>query len=386
MENGSRPLTHGSRPLTQNGSRPPGRLDYVDWARGIAVLLMIEAHTVDAWTRLAARNTIGFRNATVLGGFAAPLFLWLAGLGVALAAARTEQRHGRTAAAEAACRRGLEIFLLAFLFRLQALLLTPGGALLTLFRVDILNVMGPSMIAAGLLWAAVGTTGARLGLLSIAAAIVAMATPIVRASTGVGLLPLWLQWYVRPYGDMTTFTLFPWAAFVFAGAAVGVLTAACTRADCGRRMQQSVGAGAAALIAIGFWTASRPTIYAASSFWTSSPTWLAIRVGIVTASVGALYAIETAAALNSRSFAGAIVAWAGQRLARFGRASLFIYWIHVELVYGYASWLWRHRLPLWGTAIACLAFCALMYDAIAIRDALATRRRPRRQTTATAAV
>src|SRR5689334_25285150 len=118
LTHGSRPLTHGSRPLTQNGSRPPGRLAYVDWARGIAVLLMIEAHTVDAWTRLAARNTIGFRNATVLGGFAAPLFLWLAGLGVALAAARTEQRHGRTAAAEAACRRGLEIFLLGFLFRL----------------------------------------------------------------------------------------------------------------------------------------------------------------------------------------------------------------------------------------------------------------------------
>jgi len=381
MENPSRPPVENENP-----SRPPGRLAYIDWARGIAVLLMIEAHTVDAWTRLAVRNTIGFRNATVLGGFAAPLFLWLAGLGVAMAAARTAQRHGRTAAAAAACRRGLEIFLLGFLFRLQALLLTPGGALLTLFRVDILNVMGPSMIGAGLLWAAVGSTSARVAVLSIAAAIVAMATPIVRASTSVAFLPLWVQWYLRPYGDMTTFTLFPWAAFVFGGAAAGALTAACTRAGCVRRMQLWVAAAAAVLIAIGFWTASRPTIYSVSSFWTSSPTWLAIRIGIVTASVCALYAIEAVAATSSRSFAAAIVAWSGQRLARFGRASLFIYWIHVELVYGYASWLWRHRLPLWGTAVACLAFCVLMYDAIAIRDALVTRRRPRRQATATATV
>jgi uncharacterized membrane protein len=372
----------------ENPSRPPAppRLGYIDWARGIAVLLMIEAHTVDAWTRLAARNTIGFRNATVLGGFAAPLFLWLAGLGVAMAAARTEQRQGRAAAAEAACRRGLEIFVLGFLFRLQALLLTPGGALLTLFRVDILNVMGPSMIAAALLWAAVGSTRTRVALLSTAAAMVAMATPIVRASPAVGLLPVWLQWYVRPYADMTTFTLFPWAAFVFAGAAVGVLTAACTRAGGVRLMQRWVAVAAAALIAIGFWTALRPAIYAASSFWTSSPTWLAIRVGIVTASVCALYAIEAVAAPHSRSVAGAIVGWCGHRLGRFGRASLFIYWIHVELVYGYASWLWRHRLPLWGTAIACVAFCALMYDAIAIRDALVTRRRLRGPTPATAAV
>ena len=362
-----------------------GRLAYIDWARGIAVLLMIEAHSVEAWTRLDARYTHGFRNATVLGGFAAPLFLWLAGLGVAIAASRVEARDGRTAAAAAACRRGLEIFVLAFLFRLQALLLTPGGELLTVFRVDILNVMGPSMAAAGLVWAALRTTGARVVALSATATIVAMVTPIARASARVGLLPVWLQWYVRPSGEMTTFTLFPWAAFVFAGAAVGVLTAAGARAPGLRRMHVGVAAAAAALIAFGFWTASRPTIYAVSSFWTSSPTWLAIRVGIVTVAVCALYAVETAAARTSSTVAAAIVGWSGYRLARFGRASLFIYWIHVELVYGYASWLWRHRLPLWGTALACIAFCSLMYDAIAVRDALVARRRLRRQTAAAAA-
>ena len=46
---------------------------------------------------------------------------------------------------------------------------------------------------------------------------------------------------------------------------------------------------------------------------------------------------------------------ASDPLATLGRSSLFIYWIHVELVYGYASWMWRHRLPLWGTAIAFVA-------------------------------
>ena len=51
-----------------------------------------------------------------------------------------------------------------------------------------------------------------------------------------------------------------------------------------------------------------------------------------------------------------------------GRGSLFVYWIHVELVYGYASWLWRGRLPLWGTAAAALMFTALMYSAVVVRD------------------
>lgn len=60
-----------------------------------------------------------------------------------------------------------------------------------------------------------------------------------------------------------------------------------------------------------------------------------------------------------------------------GRNSLFIYWIHVELVYGYASWGWRHRLPLWGTAIGFVLFSVLMYRAIGWRDQAVGRWRNR---------
>ena len=55
-------------------------------------------------------------------------------------------------------------------------------------------------------------------------------------------------------------------------------------------------------------------------------------------------------------------------LERFGRSSLFVYWIHVELVYGYASWLWRGRLPFWGTVSAYFLFSAAMYGAVVLRD------------------
>jgi membrane protein implicated in regulation of membrane protease activity len=51
-----------------------------------------------------------------------------------------------------------------------------------------------------------------------------------------------------------------------------------------------------------------------------------------------------------------------------GRSSLFVYWIHVELVYGYASWSIHRRLPLWGTALAYVAFTACVYLAIVLRD------------------
>ena len=60
-------------------------------------------------------------------------------------------------------------------------------------------------------------------------------------------------------------------------------------------------------------------------------------------------------------------------LARFGRNSLFVYWIHVELVYGYLSWPLHGRLPLWGTFVDYGLFTALMYRAIVLKDRVVAR-------------
>jgi uncharacterized membrane protein len=190
---------------------------------------MIEWHTVDAWTRAADRHSTAFGRALVLGGFAAPLFLWLAGLGIALSASRVSRRTStadrKDAVVRAICRRGLEIFILAFLFRVQAFVVSPGSYPVSIFRVDILNVMGLAIVAAGLVWALGEAAAALVVWFGALAAAVALLTPIVRTAAIVEALPLWFQWYIRPAGDLTTFTLFPWSGFVFAGAACGVVLA-----------------------------------------------------------------------------------------------------------------------------------------------------------------
>jgi uncharacterized membrane protein len=345
--------------MVQHESSGQRRL-YIDWARAIAVLLMIEAHTFDAWASADARRTVAFRNLMVLGGFAAPLFLWLAGISLVLYATGVARRTGRrSAGVEAVCRRGLEIFVLAFLFRLQALIVTPGGHLVSLFRVDILNILGASMAAAGLVWGLGASTRALVSWFTAAAVAVAMLTPVVRASPLVDDLPIWVQWYLRPAGDATTFTALPWAGFVFAGAAVGAIIAPLQEAAKERRLQMWL-VGAGWLVAgVGFYTAGRPTIYRDSSFWTSSPTYFAIRVGVMMAAFAAL------AALVSRVQTHGSV-W--RPVERFGRSSLFIYWIHVELVYGYASWPLHGHLPLALTFAAFTLFTLLMYCALLLRD------------------
>ena len=363
------------------------RRAYIDWARGLAVLLMIEAHTTDAWTRAADKKSVLYRDANILGGFAAPMFLWLAGLAVVLAATRTAERTGsRAQAVEAIVRRGLIIFILAFLFRIQAFIVSPGNHVVTIFRVDILNIMGPAIVAAGLAWSIASSTATRVAVLSAIAAAVSLLTPIVRASALVDHLPVGFQWYMRPAGELTVFTLWPWAGFVFAGGAVGALLAPARDDGAERRVNAAIGVAGAALILLGFYTAARPSIYAASSFWTSSPTWFAIRLGILMLALSWLYGLGQLVGQPDPASSPQVnglfraVAWSWQApLERLGRHSLFIYWIHVELVYGYSSWLWRHRLPLWGTAIAYVLFCVLLYRAIGWRDRFVDfwRARPR---------
>jgi uncharacterized membrane protein len=352
-----KPLTTLPGPVPRSARRP-----YIDWARGLAVLIMFEAHTLDAWTRLSERTTSAFSNLTMLGGFAAPLFLWLAGVALVLSAERQLVRTGsRRTAMAAIVRRGLEIFILAFLFRIQAFIVSPGSWPITIFRVDILNIMGPAIAAAGLAWGLSGNRNVAALVCGSLATLVAMVTPIVRTAGWVDLLPLWIQWQIRPFGDHTTFTLFPWAGFVFAGAACGTLLA---RAADRRRevpLVAGIAVAGAALLALGFYTASLPTIYQASSYWTSSPTYFAVRVGTMMLALGVLFAAHPLASWFTRS---------ARFLETLGRNSLFVYWIHVEIAYGYLTWPLRHHLPLWGFALAFPVFCAAMYGAVIGRDKL----------------
>ena len=57
----------------------PGRRGYLDWLRGIAVLIMIGSHTIDSWTIVADRGRPAYRYALMIGGLGAPVFLFLAG-------------------------------------------------------------------------------------------------------------------------------------------------------------------------------------------------------------------------------------------------------------------------------------------------------------------
>ncbi|MFN7978134.1 MAG: heparan-alpha-glucosaminide N-acetyltransferase domain-containing protein [Vicinamibacterales bacterium] len=352
------------RALT-TGDAPRPRREWLDWARGLAVVLMVLAHVVDAWTRGADRDRTAFYWATFFGGLAAPAFLFLAGLGSALSGASKLSRGGsRSEVTRLLVWRGVTIFGLAFAFRVQAFILGLGHPV-DLLKVDILNVMGPSLVVAAIVWGLGAGPVTRVLMASMATMAVAFTSPLVRAASWIEALPAPMQWYLRPTPGHTNFTLLPWAAFVTAGLAVGVALAA-VRSDAGeQRLQAALGALAVGGVAAAWWASFQPSIYApgVSTFWGPSPTFFFIRLGIVTAFLPLCWLLRRAMPARVASL-----------LATLGASSLFVYWVHVELVYGGIAILIKRHLPFELTLVATAVVAYGMARLVPVAKAWVARR------------
>jgi uncharacterized membrane protein len=328
----------------------PGRRTYLDVLRGVAVLIMIEAHVIDSWTRVEDHRTRAFGESMILGGFGAPLFLFLAGIAVAMSAGSKARRTGDTrAAVRAVQRRGLEIFALAFVFRFQSFVLSHSPAW-GMLKVDILNVMGPSIILAATLWGLFRTARARMIAFAVATAAIVWTTPIIRRAGALSVLSDSLEAYLRPIPHLTNFTFFPWMAFVTAGAMAGILLDAARSLEADRRL--NLGFAVAGLMtAAGAYKASfLPPLWVPSSFWTTSASFFFIRLGLMTAAIGLAYLWEQRPMAGKR--------WSPLQL--LGRSSLFVYWVHVELVYGLISHPLHGAFSLRGAWIGLVFFWVLM--------------------------
>jgi uncharacterized membrane protein len=330
---------------------------------------MVGAHVTDAWTRLDDRGDTLYQYTVFVAGFAAPLFLFLAGLTMSMAASARAEKVGHAEAASLARLRGLQVFALAFLFRLQSQLLG-WGALSNFLKVDILNVMGIAMIATALLWSASTSRMTRLTLFALATVAVTMGTPLVRETGMLTFLPDPIEAYIRPLPGRTNFALFPWAGFLLAGAIAGELVFAARAVSQERRLQGGLLIAGIVGIAAGWALSFRPSIYPVANFWTSSPTFFFIRLGICTAMVPIAWGIDHFHAFARRRLGSYFSEpdVPGRVITTLGRSSLFVYWIHVEMAYGGLARPLKRALPIELSLVATVALCALLYAIVRWKD------------------
>ena len=331
------------------------------------MIVMVMAHVTDAWTRETDRHGFPYMVTVFVAGLAAPLFLFLAGLSLSMAASMRAASIGHVDAARLALTRGAQVLALAFLFRLQSQVLG-WGAFSNFLKVDILNIMGLAMMAAALLWRASESRAVRVGLFAVATIVVTMGTPLIREAGRLAILPDAIEAYLRPLPGRTNFALFPWAGFLLAGGIAGELIAAARTRSQEIRWQWSLLAGGLAGIGLGYAASFQPSIYPVANFWTSSPTFFFIRLGICTAMVPISRGVDWFHHGLPRWIGGYLSVPPGQVTATLGRSSLFVYWIHVEMVYGVLGRPFRRSLPLGASLIATVLLCGLLYAIVRWKD------------------
>ena len=314
------------------------RLAYIDWMRGLACVLMFQTHCYDSWLSPEARKSPVHIWSQLLGTFPAPLFIFLAGLSFALVTERLREKGiDRRTIARQTIFRGAEVLGLGFLFRLQEFALAIGYAPWTdLFRVDVLNILGISMMMMGILCyftSAEALAAARnrtiVASLAVAAA-VCLATPPLWTTFRPKFLPWPLESYVNGVHIFDApqpwlFPLFPWSAFAFAGLAVGFFLF--TDFAKGREVRTFalIGFfGVAASVLSQLFDKSPIHIYAVYDYWHSNPNFFLMRTGLLLVIVCGSYAwCHWGFAQTGFS-----------PLIQLGKTSLLVYWVHIQFVYG----------------------------------------------------
>ena len=369
-------------PAMAQSPPPKTRLAYIDWIRGLACLLMFQTHCYDSWLGGPARQSRFFMYSQLGGTFPAPLFLFVAGISFALVTERLRQKNlAPGQIARTTIMRGAEILGLGLLFRVQEFVISWGWAPKSdLLRVDILNTIGLSMMLMGVVcwmvnvWTRpasavdAGEGGAHLtsAFVPIVAAsgtalLISLLTPLLWTTWR----PDWLPWPVESYINGVhnlgkpqpwLFPIFPWTAFSFAGLAVGFLLQSAWMRSREAKGFMALGMVGVALVVLSRWLDRLPVrIYPAYDYWHTSPEFLLIRVGMLMLILCGTYAW-------CRWGAGQ---WGFSPLIQLGQASLLVYWVHIEFVYGRVSILPKHSEGIAGAtgglAVIAGAMLALAY-------------------------
>ena len=322
------------------------RLAYLDWVRGLAAIVMLQGHVFDSFIRKDLRDSGPFTVSQFMGGMPPAVFLFLLGVTFAFLMDSQERKLVSPMARwGAAVKRSGFLFAVALAFRLQLWIFAFGKSPWTdLFRVDILNCMGLAILLLSVM--AVFKTTERIHLCAVLGAAIAVASPLV-SQLDSAQIPSLIRSYFVP--DHLSFGFFPWAAFVAFGMCAGSVLRVLKAEEVAVAMQWFGWGGLTVAFSAYALSGVPGSLYSSSDFWLNHPALIFIKLGVVLMLVAFAWLWNLQMAEGARS-------WVRQ----MGVASLLVYWVHVELIYGSALWVFKESLTVGQTAVAALLTILLM--------------------------
>ena len=321
------------------------RLEFLDWARGFAAVMMLHGHVSHSFTDKRLYEGSHFVLSQFIGGFPPAAFLFLTGVTLAflMDGAEKQQLSGMARLIKA-LKRARYLWVMAFLFRIQLYLFGWGQTSTDdLFTVDILNCMGLALTVHSFL---VFFPGAARGRMALAIGLaITFLSPLVTHNWD------WLNPNVAHYfvPDARFFSFFPWAAYVSFGIAMGTAIRL-SGVDHLQSIMTWCALLATPLIFGSQYFSNLPfTLYENSNFWVDSPALVLMKTGQCLLLIAAAY-------LWTHTYAEGTWSW----VCQMGRASMLVYWVHIELVYGRWFGPWKGALSIPAVEIVFLSMTCFM--------------------------
>jgi uncharacterized membrane protein len=299
--------------------KPGGRIKAFDWLRGLAVLVMVETHSL-VFVRPELHQTRAMARLNWVNGLVAPSFILAAGFSLALLQVRAAA-GGRTAQSARlwrTLRRIGEVLAVATLVNMVWFPISVEPRWLT--RIDILQCIGLSLLLAlPLLFALAHRPFLLAGVsLAVAAAIFFLA-PFAEHVHGSILTQL----FKREGPWSTVFPLVPWSGYIFLGAAMGALLGVGATRALRWLLVALVGFGILTSLLAPVWL----RLYPPHEFWVTDPSNSAQRWSVVALLLLGLLAFEQR--IPERWWTSAPLRF----VDLFGTSSLAAYFFHEMLLF-----------------------------------------------------
>lgn len=312
--------------MTEAGAFPK-RLLAVDLARVIAILFMVQGHTLDVLLDPAYRHGFLFDKWLYLRGLTAPTFFMLSGFSFFIATAKHWESHlALSFPMLKRLRRFLFFVLLGYAMHVPVRTVhevkwLDAAGWQSWFQVDVLQCIGLTLASLQLLVFLTKTpqrfawTAATLGTLIV------LLTPITWTLASSSRIPAWLGAYFTGYTG-SWFPVFPWAGYVMFGAVLASVYRHYSTNPQGFSLWKLAGFGGV-LVMAGTGLQRLPVIiYRHVEYWRDSPNLFLTRVGLVCLILASLIYLTRRIHIPEKPV---------QALAQ---QSLTIYFVHICILYG----------------------------------------------------
>ncbi|MBI4464302.1 MAG: DUF1624 domain-containing protein [Acidobacteria bacterium] len=304
------------------------RLYFLDLFRGVFALIMLQGHTFRALLDSAAKEGAAYRYHELIHNLPGPAFLFASGVAFSMATlAYWENYREWGTRLRTRLLRWLALLAIGYLLHLtyfsldRTLSESTSQQILFLFSLDILHCIALSSLFLQLLVILLPSREWFFRAIVALTIVVAVATPVIWDVAGQ--LPFWLG---TGFSDRwgSTFPLFPYAGFAWAGAVWGYLHVAARQKGIENRFLQKTRRFSIWLCLASLVVTFLPLPALYSDFWETGPTFFFLRVGVLAWLLVGFRRAEPRVA----PYFGAVVL--------LGRESLLVYAVHLVILYGSA--------------------------------------------------